>query len=234
LNGVIPMHIELSRQVGSLGTHFRKKRSNFRPTPNGWDKLPQTFSLIVTTDREIAHEHISKELQETNFKRSSSTVSIRSFSSIDAFTVQRTYSDIPRVHGVACCPNDILNVHSEIHSPKDIFYIHREAHHPKDVLSIHRRTKRPKMQSRVYRRTQNPKSFLLSKEEIVQKCWENDLESYGTEGHAVNIPLMFKGQNYDYWKQRMMAFFDACHINMWEVVENDNYIPNIKEGAEIP
>ncbi|RDY06945.1 hypothetical protein CR513_09019, partial [Mucuna pruriens] len=25
-----------------------------------------------------------------------------------------------------------------------------------------------------------------------------------------------KGQNYDYWKQRMMTFFDACHIDMWD------------------
>ncbi|RDX88612.1 hypothetical protein CR513_29776, partial [Mucuna pruriens] len=32
----------------------------------------------------------------------------------------------------------------------------------------------------------------------------------------------------------MIAFFDACHINMWEVVENDNYIPTNKEGVEIP
>ncbi|RDX63054.1 hypothetical protein CR513_58559, partial [Mucuna pruriens] len=35
-----------------------------------------------------------------------------------------------------------------------------------------------------------------------------------TKGHVVNKPLMFKGQNYDCWKQRMMTFFDTCHINM--------------------
>ncbi|RDX80601.1 hypothetical protein CR513_38830, partial [Mucuna pruriens] len=35
-----------------------------------------------------------------------------------------------------------------------------------------------------------------------------------TEGHAPNKPPLFKGQNYDYWKQRMMTFFDACQIDM--------------------
>ncbi|RDX96798.1 hypothetical protein CR513_20512, partial [Mucuna pruriens] len=51
------------------------------------------------------------------------------------------------------------------------------------------------------------------------------------EGHAMKKPPMFKGQNYDYWKQRMMTFFDACHIDMWDVVENDNYIPTNKGRA---
>ncbi|RDX66932.1 hypothetical protein CR513_54251, partial [Mucuna pruriens] len=31
----------------------------------------------------------------------------------------------------------------------------------------------------------------------------------------------------------MMAFFDACHIDMWDVVENKNYIPTNKERVEI-
>ncbi|RDX81483.1 hypothetical protein CR513_37842, partial [Mucuna pruriens] len=29
-----------------------------------------------------------------------------------------------------------------------------------------------------------------------------------------------------------MAFFDACHIDMWDVVENCNYILTNKEGNE--
>ncbi|RDY14828.1 hypothetical protein CR513_00036, partial [Mucuna pruriens] len=32
----------------------------------------------------------------------------------------------------------------------------------------------------------------------------------------------------------MMEFFDPCHIDMWDVVENGNHIPINKEGAEIP
>ncbi|RDY11392.1 hypothetical protein CR513_03948, partial [Mucuna pruriens] len=68
--------------------------------------------------------------------------------------------------------------------------------------------------------------LFYSKRETILKAMENN-------GHAMNRRPLFKGQNYDYWKQRMMAFFDACHINMWDIVENDNYIPTNKEGAEI-
>ncbi|RDX90568.1 hypothetical protein CR513_27553, partial [Mucuna pruriens] len=32
----------------------------------------------------------------------------------------------------------------------------------------------------------------------------------------------------------MIAFFDACHIDMWDVVENGQYIPTNKDEAEIP
>ncbi|RDX93909.1 hypothetical protein CR513_23776, partial [Mucuna pruriens] len=55
-----------------------------------------------------------------------------------------------------------------------------------------------------------------------------------TKGHIVNIPPLFKGKNYDNWKQRMMSLFYAYHIDMWDVVENDNHILTNKEGEEIP
>ncbi|RDX89151.1 hypothetical protein CR513_29159, partial [Mucuna pruriens] len=32
----------------------------------------------------------------------------------------------------------------------------------------------------------------------------------------------------------MIEFFDACHINMWDIMGNDNYIPINKKGAKIP
>nr|KYP31554.1 hypothetical protein KK1_048052 [Cajanus cajan] len=32
----------------------------------------------------------------------------------------------------------------------------------------------------------------------------------------------------------MIAFFDACHIEMWEVVEQGDYIPHDDAGREIP
>ncbi|RDX84335.1 hypothetical protein CR513_34632, partial [Mucuna pruriens] len=54
------------------------------------------------------------------------------------------------------------------------------------------------------------------------------------EGHVINRPPLFKVQNYNYWKQRMVAFFDACHIDMWDVVENGEYIPTNKVGTKIP
>nr|KYP71914.1 hypothetical protein KK1_011194 [Cajanus cajan] len=54
------------------------------------------------------------------------------------------------------------------------------------------------------------------------------------KGQVVNHPPLFKGTKYDYWKQRMIAFFDACHIDMWDVVEQGNYIPLNQAGNEIP
>ena len=52
------------------------------------------------------------------------------------------------------------------------------------------------------------------------------------EGQAVNRPPLFKGNNYDYWKQRMIAFFNATHIDMYDVVEKGDYIP-MEEGVPI-
>ncbi|RDX68889.1 hypothetical protein CR513_52085, partial [Mucuna pruriens] len=33
---------------------------------------------------------------------------------------------------------------------------------------------------------------------------------------------------------KMIAFFNACHIDMWDIVENGQYIPTNKDGAEVP
>ncbi|RDX73913.1 hypothetical protein CR513_46397, partial [Mucuna pruriens] len=65
--------------------------------------------------------------------------------------------------------------------------------------------------------------FKYSRKKI-QEAMENDR-------HVVNKPPLCKDQNYDYWKQRMMTFFYPCLIDMWDVVENDNYIPTNKNGT---
>ncbi|RDY06488.1 hypothetical protein CR513_09517, partial [Mucuna pruriens] len=52
--------------------------------------------------------------------------------------------------------------------------------------------------------------------------------------HAINRPHLFKRQNYNYWKQRRITFFVVCHIDMWDIVENGEYIPTNKDGTEIP
>ncbi|RDY04592.1 hypothetical protein CR513_11685, partial [Mucuna pruriens] len=64
-----------------------------------------------------------------------------------------------------------------------------------------------------------------------EKILHNTMES---KGHRVNMFLSFKGQNYHYWKRRMIALFDACHIDMWDIVENGNYILTKEDGIEIP
>ena len=50
----------------------------------------------------------------------------------------------------------------------------------------------------------------------------------------MNKPPMFKGVNYDYWKERMIALFESTHIDMWDVVEKGNHIPLDPEKKEIP
>ncbi|RDY00540.1 hypothetical protein CR513_16270, partial [Mucuna pruriens] len=37
--------------------------------------------------------------------------------------------------------------------------------------------------------------------------------------------LSHPNEKYDYWKQRMIAFFDSCYIDVWDMVKNGNYIP---------
>ena len=45
------------------------------------------------------------------------------------------------------------------------------------------------------------------------------------EGFAMNKSPMFKGANYEYGKDIMIAFFESSHIDMWDVEEKGNHIP---------
>ena len=54
------------------------------------------------------------------------------------------------------------------------------------------------------------------------------------EGYAVNKTHMFKGANYNYWKEKMIAFFESTHIDMQDVVEKGNHIPLYAQRNEIP
>jgi len=54
------------------------------------------------------------------------------------------------------------------------------------------------------------------------------------EGFVVNKAPIFKGTNYDYWKEMMIAFFESTHTDMWDVVEKGNHIPLDAQKNEIP
>ena len=54
------------------------------------------------------------------------------------------------------------------------------------------------------------------------------------EGFTTNKPPLFRGINYDYWNERMMAHFKSIHINLWDMVENKYYIPHDDQLNEIP
>ena len=45
------------------------------------------------------------------------------------------------------------------------------------------------------------------------------------EGFATNKPPLFRGIKYDCWKKHMIAYFESIHIDLWDVVENEYYIP---------
>ena len=39
------------------------------------------------------------------------------------------------------------------------------------------------------------------------------------ERYVMNKLPMFKGANYNYWKDKIIVFFESTHIDMWDVVE---------------
>ena len=51
------------------------------------------------------------------------------------------------------------------------------------------------------------------------------------EGYATNKPPLFKGVKY---QERMIAHFKSIPIDLWNIVENGNYIPYDVELHEIP
>ncbi|KAH1193291.1 hypothetical protein GmHk_19G054368 [Glycine max] len=42
---------------------------------------------------------------------------------------------------------------------------------------------------------------------------------------ATNKPPLFKVIKYDYRKERMITHFDSIHIDLWDMVQNRDYIP---------
>lgn len=49
------------------------------------------------------------------------------------------------------------------------------------------------------------------------------------EGYAINHPPLFKGEKFNHWKQRMITFFELCHVDLWDIVESGNFIPLNRE-----
>jgi len=54
------------------------------------------------------------------------------------------------------------------------------------------------------------------------------------EGFVTNKSPLLRGLKYNYWKESMMAHFESIHIDLWYVVENENYIPYDNQLNEIP
>ena len=54
------------------------------------------------------------------------------------------------------------------------------------------------------------------------------------EGFSTNQPPLFRGIKYDYWKEHIIAHFESIHIDLWGVVENEDYISYDDHLNEIP
>ena len=54
------------------------------------------------------------------------------------------------------------------------------------------------------------------------------------EGFSTNKPPLFRGVKYDYWKERIVDNFESIYIDLWDMVENGNYIPYDDQLNEIP
>ncbi|KAL5569945.1 hypothetical protein UlMin_026520 [Ulmus minor] len=53
-----------------------------------------------------------------------------------------------------------------------------------------------------------------------------------SEGNSTTRPPLFNGNNYGYWKARMIIFLQSMEYELWEVIEKGPYIPmNKVEGS---
>ncbi|RDX91725.1 hypothetical protein CR513_26248, partial [Mucuna pruriens] len=146
------------------------------------------------------------EWPDACLSRSSSTTFIRSSPSIEVLIVQRMYlTSIAElnIHSRTQCPKTCL-MSIELVVVQKTFLASIAELSIQRHANIHKVTNHPKDILSIYSETHRPK----------------DITRIGIPGEVEHTCLM-------------MAFFDACHIDMWYVLKNGNYIPTNKEGAEI-
>ena len=51
------------------------------------------------------------------------------------------------------------------------------------------------------------------------------------EGHSINCSPYFNGEDYPYWKDRIRLFIESTSLDMWEIIENGDYIPTLEQPA---
>jgi len=54
---------------------------------------------------------------------------------------------------------------------------------------------------------------------------------YIAEGGSSNIPPLFDGSNYYFWKGKMELFLRSQDNDMWAVIIDGDFVPTTKEGA---
>ena len=53
---------------------------------------------------------------------------------------------------------------------------------------------------------------------------------YIAEGRSSNIPPLFDGSNYYFWKGKMKLFLRSQDNDMWTVITDGDFVPTSKEG----
>ena len=49
------------------------------------------------------------------------------------------------------------------------------------------------------------------------------------EGHFINYPSYFNGEDYPYWKDKMRLFIEFTSLDMWQIIEKKDYVPTIEQ-----
>ena len=55
-----------------------------------------------------------------------------------------------------------------------------------------------------------------------------------TEGGHMNRPPLFNGENFDYWKDKIKAFFETQNLDLWDIVQSGYILPMNDAGVAIP
>jgi len=51
------------------------------------------------------------------------------------------------------------------------------------------------------------------------------------EGASIYKPPLFCGLNYKYWEARMKIFMESIDQGIWDLIENDPFIPKLKNNG---
>ena len=47
--------------------------------------------------------------------------------------------------------------------------------------------------------------------------------------YSINCPPYFDGEEYPYWKDKMRLFIESTSLDIWEIIENGDYIPTTEQ-----
>ena len=53
------------------------------------------------------------------------------------------------------------------------------------------------------------------------------------EDHSINHPPYFNGEDYPYWKDRMKLFIESTSLDIWEIIENGDYISTVEQPPPV-